>query len=147
MVSWVPPGITKPMQRTKAVSSRSVLIEPGPRGSSDGAKDAARPRQCYYRPSPSAFAADRQIVRRSGAVPGWAANFSPAANKDIFHFLFAIAPPVKSKRNWLVHRQIHGGNSGPSVRPSDLSVHSCSKVSRCRCNTWKRAVFSGSRRA
>jgi hypothetical protein len=59
------PMSNMPLQRTKAVSSRSMVNEPGPRGSSDDPNAAARPRQCYYRPSPTAFAAERQGVRRT----------------------------------------------------------------------------------
>ncbi len=54
-----------PLQRTKAVGSRPTGDEPRPRGSSNSLAAAARPRQCYYRPSRTAFAAERQAVGRT----------------------------------------------------------------------------------
>jgi len=54
------------MKRTKAVGSRSVFNEPGPRGSMEELAAAARPRQCYHRPAGTAFAAYRQGVGHAG---------------------------------------------------------------------------------
>ena len=56
-----------PMKRTKAVSSRPMFDEPGPRGSSEELAAAARPRQWYHRPTGTAFAAYRHNVRRTDA--------------------------------------------------------------------------------
>ncbi len=56
MVSWVPPGITKPLQLSKAVSSRSTVKEPGPRGSQDDRRPPRGPGSGtidhHLRPSP-----------------------------------------------------------------------------------------------
>jgi hypothetical protein len=57
----------------RPVNSRSTVNEPGPRGSSDDPNAAARPRQCYYRPSPTAFAAERQAVGRTWHL-GWSSE-------------------------------------------------------------------------
>jgi uncharacterized protein YjbI with pentapeptide repeats len=58
------------MKRPKADSSRSKVNEPGPRGPSEALKAAARPRQRYYRRSPTAFAAYRQTVMRTPRQKG-----------------------------------------------------------------------------